>query len=597
MDIGSLGEDCQALLTSLPIGIAIRAAGGGAVFVNPAFCVALGLPPGSIPQGAIIPIPDGRENTRPSGAPAPAGFHFITTALPTGAAVTCAVQKSPGADRVEMLESLLACIPQGICVFGPDQRVAMFNHAYQLLMQGVPVAVGDHLTEILRRRAAAGEFGPGPMEDVFAREAAHDVAQPQLRRRRRPNGMAIDIRTAPMPDGGHVSVVTDITPLTEAEQALSQRAAETDVMLASAQHGILLWSAERTLLAGNGVAAKLLGVPAGLLAPGRSLERVVDELLAGGYLGDGREAGKRARNLKARDRTRPTQFQFPTPAGRLLEIRSEPVPDGGFVVTLIDMTEPRRAQAELLRAKEAAEAANEAKSRFLAAMSHELRTPLNAVIGFSDLLLRETTAPERTRIAEFAQEINDAGQSLLGLVNVILDVARLESGRFDFNADRVDLVRLARSCLRRSDAAAQAAEISLLSNLPERLPLLRGDERRLAQVLNQLLSNALRFTPAGGTVTLSGGIDESGEMVLTVADTGIGIAPEDLERVFEPFTQLDGTLARRSQGTGLGLYLARALITGHGGRLALVSRVGKGSVAEIRLPADRLVPAEQENEA
>ena len=390
--------------------------------------------------------------------------------------------------------------------------------------------------------------------------------------------------------------MTDITSVTQAKDPLAHHAAEPDVMLASTRYGVLLWSTDRCLLASNTMAATLLGAPANLLAPGRSLDHVVDDLLEAGVLGGGAPAEAVARNAKLCDRTRASLARFATSTGRILEVRSDPVPDGGFVIILTDVTEPVHTQTELLRAKEAAEAANEAKSRFLAAMSHELRTPLNAVIGFSDLLLREVGVAERSGIAEFAQAINDAGRSLLGLVNAVLDVARLESGRFDFSAGRVDLLRLVRSCLRQSDAAAQAAEITLISTLPSVLPPVRGDERRLAQVLNQLLSNALRFTPAGGNVTVSGKVEPGGELVLTVTDTGIGIPANEIERVFEPFTQLDGTLARRSPGAGLGLYLARALIAGHGGRLSLMSRVGEGSIAEIRLPADRLVRAEQETQ-
>ena len=145
----------------------------------------------------------------------------------------------------------------------------------------------------------------------------------------------------------------------------------------------------------------------------------------------------------------------------MLDIRSDPTPDGGWVSTFTDVTEARAAQDELRRAKEAAEAANQAKSRFLATMSHELRTPLNAVIGFSDALLREAANPTRAQVAEFATQINEAGRQLLGLINSILDVARIEAGRFDLASDRVDVGRLIRQCVRQADAAAQAAEITL----------------------------------------------------------------------------------------------------------------------------------------
>jgi signal transduction histidine kinase len=222
-------------------------------------------------------------------------------------------------------------------------------------------------------------------------------------------------------------------------------------------------------------------------------------------------------------------------------------------------------------------------------MSHELRTPLNAVIGFSEALLHEAANPSAARVTEFAGQINDAGRHLLGLINIILDVARIESGRFEFAADAVDVSRLVRHCLRHADASAQAAEITLVASLPDELPAITADERRLQQAVNHLLSNAVKFTEVGGTVTVGAQLEPDGRMLLFVRDNGIGIPDEDIERVFEPFTQLDGSLARRFQGAGLGLYVSRALVAGHGGELTLRSIEGQGTIAEVRLPAARVI--------
>jgi signal transduction histidine kinase len=218
-----------------------------------------------------------------------------------------------------------------------------------------------------------------------------------------------------------------------------------------------------------------------------------------------------------------------------------------------------------------------------------LRTPLNAVIGFSDALLHEAARPSPERVAEFARQINVSGRHLLDLINIILDVARIEAGRFDMEADQVEVEHLVRESLRHINAASQAAEITLATDLRPGLPTVRADERRLAQVLNQLLSNAVKFTEAGGVVTVAAEVDAAGDLLITVADTGIGIAEADLERAFQPFTQLDGTLSRRFEGAGLGLYLSRALVEGHDGRLRLRSRPGEGTTAEMRLPGGRLI--------
>jgi signal transduction histidine kinase len=491
--------------------------------------------------------------------------------------------------RVRMLDSILAAIPHGICVYGADRRVTLFNQAYVEVMAGAPLAIGEHMDTIIRRRAAAGEYGPGRPDEIAAQQLAFDISRPQMRRRRRPNGMAVDIRTAALPDGGHISVVTDITPLTQAETEVARRAAAMDVMLASIRHGVTLWSPDRRLVATNRMVEELLGHPPGVLVPGRRQQDIADDLLARGMLGEGEKAEERARDLKERDWSKPFVREIEAPNGRVVDVRSDPTPEGGFITTFTDITESRIAERELRRAKEAAEAANQAKSRFLATMSHELRTPLNAVIGFSDALLREASQPEPERVAEFARQINQSGRQLLGLINSILDVARIESGRFDLAADRVDLARLVRSCVRQADSAAQAAEISVVTDLPPDLPLLQADERRLAQVVSHLLSNALKFTHAGGMVSITARLDRAGDLLLSVIDTGIGIPENELDRVFEPFSQVDNSLARRFQGSGLGLYVSRALVEGHGGKLVLRNRDGEGTEAQVRLPRSRLI--------
>ena len=490
--------------------------------------------------------------------------------------------------RARALDAILEAIPQGVCVYGPDHRVTMFNRAYARVMAGAPLAIGDHRLDIIRRRAEAGEYGEGSVEKMVAQQTAFDINRPQMRRRRRSNGTVVDVRTAPLPAGGFISVVSDITPLTEAEAELSRRAEEMAAMLSSIHHGVMLWGADRRLIASNPAVSEMMNHPPGLLTPGRTESEILDNMVQRGAFGEGSAALGFADTVRQRDHAATSVCTLRLQNGRLIDIRSEPFPGGGWVSTYSDVTETRRSEEELRRAKEAAETANQAKSRFLATMSHELRTPLNSVIGFSDALLREAANPAPARVAEFARQINEAGRNLLSLINIILDVARIEAGRFDLASDVVDVGRLVRTALRQADAAAQAAEVTLTAELPDHLPQLRGDERRLAQVLRQLLSNAVKFTEIGGTVTAGARLERDGGLLIFVRDTGIGIPEGDLDRVFEPFTQLDSTLARRYQGSGLGLYVSRALVAGHGGRLTLTSRAGEGTTAEIRLPATQL---------
>lgn len=610
------------VLASLRIGLAVFTPGGALMLANPRFAELLDVPPDQLLPGlslpALIALMRGRDAFMSAEGEAflagqeavdRAHGHQVRRLRPNGQVID--VVSEPLADggwaitvsdisplalaeddarrRATLLRSILERIPHGVCVYGPDRRVSMFNRAYSEVMAGAPLAIGDTLEEVIRRRAEAGEYGPGDAEDVFRLQMAFDIGRRQMRRRQRPNGATIDVRTAPLPDGGHISVVTDITPLVQAEREISRRAAEMSVMLASIRHGIVLWGPDHRLVAANRMASELLGHPPGVLVPGRSQADLVDEMLRRGEFGAGPGALSRAEMLKTRDWSAPYARRFVTRAGRVLEAHSQPTEDGGVVSTFTDITDARRAETELRRAKQAAEIANQAKSRFLATMSHELRTPLNAVIGFSEALLQEAANPSPRQVSDHARQINDAGKRLLNLINIILDVARIEAGRFDLASDQVHIARLIGTCLRQAETAAHAGEVTLHADMPMDLPALDGDERRLAQVLNHLLSNAVKFTGPGGSVNIGVEIDPAGDLLIAVTDSGIGIAEADQERVFEPFTQLDNDLSRRFEGAGLGLYVSRALIEGHGGRLRLRSRLGRGTTVEVRLPASRLI--------
>lgn len=231
-----------------------------------------------------------------------------------------------------------------------------------------------------------------------------------------------------------------------------------------------------------------------------------------------------------------------------------------------------------------------AQARFLATMSHELRTPLNVVIGFSEAMMRDAGgALTREQSVEYAASINEAGRQLLTLVDVILDVARVEAGQFDLPSDLMDVGHLIAMAVSQKADSAAAADLSLRADTPPGVPLLRGDERRVRQALSHMLGNAIKFTPAGGSVRVSARLDDrTGDLLILVSDTGIGIADGDLQRAFEPFVQLDASLARRFPGSGLGLYVSRITARAHGGDLILSSQPGVGTTAVLRLPANRL---------
>ncbi|KJB90672.1 histidine kinase [Skermanella aerolata KACC 11604] len=251
--------------------------------------------------------------------------------------------------------------------------------------------------------------------------------------------------------------------------------------------------------------------------------------------------------------------------------------------------------ADLKLARDEAIAANHARAMFVAGMSHELRTPLNAIIGFSEVLELELFgAVGSPRNREYVSDIRESGQHLLSMINDILDMSKIDAGKMALHEGIIDVVHMIASCCRIMRTRAADADVDLEVDVPQDQPLhIMADEVRLKQVLFNLLSNAVKFTPAGGKIRVSARESGQRDLVITVQDSGIGIAAEHMALVFEPFRQVDDSLGRRAGGTGLGLALSKALITIHGGDLQLASTVGEGTIVTVTLPnlISQLVPA------
>jgi PAS domain S-box-containing protein len=264
-------------------------------------------------------------------------------------------------------------------------------------------------------------------------------------------------------------------------------------------------------------------------------------------------------------------------------------PDGHFVeATSVcrDITARKRAEDELAAAYARAEAASATKSRFLANMSHELRTPLNAIIGFSDIIRREMFGPVGSeRYKEYAQLILESGEHLLDLINDILDMSKIEAGKFDLRLEPIDLHDVIHSSLKLLETRAQQAKLILTAELGEDKPHIQADRRAIKQILLNLLTNSIKFTPPGGVVTTSLQILSDG-VALQVRDTGIGIAEKDLSRITLPFEQVTHDPMLAQTGSGLGLALVQSLVTMHMGTLKIDSAQGEGTLITVFLPAD-----------
>lgn len=496
--------------------------------------------------------------------------------------------------RARMLETMLESIRHGLVMYGPDKRLIAANRLASQMTGVADLHQRDDLTlaGVMALQRACGSFGEGENAEALERWLNNlDRSRPQAFQRLLPDGRVFEVVSDPTADGGFVVTISDVSKLVAAEADAKRRAELLGAMLENIRHGICLFDAQGRVMAANRKFTALLDLPAELVAPGSLHRDFIAEMLARGEFGEGEAAAGIAAGLVGRDFTLKYRNVRARPNGRVVDVVSEPIEGGGFVLTFTDITEERLVSAELERARDAAEAANAAKSRFLATMSHELRTPLTAVIGFAEALQTRPDAPAR---GEYLQSIRDAGQHLLSLINDILDVARAEHGGLAMAEEVVDIAALAQGVARVMAVTASSASLSLTLELPEPLPRLLGDALRLRQVLLNLVANAIKFTPPGGQVRLTAALDAEGGLVLGVIDTGIGMEETDIPRAFEPFSQLDSSLARRFSGSGLGLHLSRALAEAQGFELALRSVPGQGTTATLRIPRDRLLHATTE---
>jgi two-component system, cell cycle sensor histidine kinase DivJ len=275
-------------------------------------------------------------------------------------------------------------------------------------------------------------------------------------------------------------------------------------------------------------------------------------------------------------------FAPPLAPDRFLAVELRGLPDGDVAALVRDASRERTYEASLEQATADAHNVALAKSRFLANMSHELRTPLNAIIGFSDIMRSKMFGPLAERYAEYAALIHESGGHLLDLINDVLDMSKIEAERFQLSLEPFDAREAVSAALRLTRVQADTARISLRGALPPEPIEVNADRRAIKQIVLNLVSNALKFTPAGGEVNVLARI-KGRDLEIIVADTGVGIAPADLARLGKPYEQA-GDAAQRSMGTGLGLSLVRAFAELHGGTMTIKSILGEGTAVSVRLP-------------
>jgi signal transduction histidine kinase len=371
----------------------------------------------------------------------------------------------------------------------------------------------------------------------------------------------------------------------ESQRLLAQ---QTTTLNAIAE-GIGVFDRDLRLTAWNPAFATIQSLPAAFLRRGLPLRELLAHLADRGAGDPASREQAIAGGLAAARRGDAAPSEMTLPDGRVAELRRSPLPGGGFVASLRDITMRKQTEQALVAARDQADLANRAKSEFLANISHELRTPLNAVLGFSEVICNEMFGPlGESRYKEFARDIHESGLHLLAIINDILDLSRIEAGRLELHEEVISVEGLFDTVQRFVRERVESAGLRIAAEIPPGLPPIRADQRALKQVLLNLLSNAVKFTPAGGQITLEATLEPDGGLAFRVRDTGIGIAPSDLPKALEPFGQVDSSLSRKYKGAGLGLPISRALIELHRGRFMLASEPGIGTTVTVSLPPDRI---------
>ena len=484
------------------------------------------------------------------------------------------------------LMDAIESIPECFLLLDAEDRLVLCNSRYREVNAAIApwLVAGTPLTTIYQESVKRNTVRPasGRLEDRF-KTPIPEVGECCVGDR------WYQISERRTHDGGSVVVQTEITALKRREHELAEKTEMLRATLDNMRQGIFVVDRGLRLKLWNDKFCELFGLARDKFRVGLPFTSFMCALATTGLYGSGDPAEIAARRI-AEIRKAPNAIEeLNLTDGRVVEVRRSAMPDGGFVATYLDVSDRKQVEANLRNAKEEAELASRTKTEFLANISHELRTPLNAIIGFSEILGGEIFGPlGDKRYVNYATDIHDSGQHLLTLINDVLDVSKIEVGKLELNEETVNIAAVVESCMRLMRGRAEEARLDLRAELPRTLPFVQADARRLKQILLNLLSNAVKFTPAGGHIRIEAALEEEGLRV-SVSDTGIGIAPEDLEKALRPFGQIDSRLARKYEGTGLGLPLTKSMIELHGGRLTLESAAGRGTTAAIWLPAARII--------
>ncbi|MBC7736140.1 MAG: response regulator, partial [Candidatus Saccharibacteria bacterium] len=451
------------------------------------------------------------------------------------------------------------------------------NHAFMRIVEGLPISPGITFGELTMLAARANRFEmAGQSADEFAADLLarldHDPIEPATLQMA--NGTWLRLVNRRARDGDLVTLALDIT-----EQMRIWAAIE------AIPDGFVLFDREDRLLTCNQRYRDIFKVSAPAIVPGAKFEDILRYGLAHGQHADSADREEEWLSQRMQQHRNPGETHEQLLGdGRWILSRDHPTPDGGRVGLRIDITETKEQQKALLAAREAAWAASKAKSAFLANMSHEIRTPMNGVVGMAELLCDSTLSQEQRL---FAETIRSSGEALLVIINDILDYSKIEAERLTLFPEPFDLERTIHEVSMLLQPKARPRGIDLIIDYDMFLPTrFVGDPGRIRQVLTNLVGNAVKFTEKGHVLIRVVGLEaEAGNhhLHVTVEDTGIGIAPENLHHIFGEFNQVENESNRKFEGTGLGLAITQRLIERMEGAVWVDSELGKGSCFGFRV--------------
>lgn len=494
-----------------------------------------------------------------------------------------------------LLQTTLDNLDEGITFFDADLRLLLVNRRVEQILD-LPEGMfgpGTPLGEVLRYNCRRGEYGDVD-EDAYVEGLLEQARQflPHHFTRERPDGSVIEVQGIPVQSGGMVTTYRDVSAEHHSRKALAASQQRTREVIDRSKDAFVSMDDQGHVFDWNPAAEEVFG-----WSRDEALGRPLSTLIIPKEHHSAHAAGLR-RFLETGE-ARMVGRRFETEArhrdGRIFPVEitlGTQTVDGRkvFNAFIWDITERRETEHELMAARNRAEVANRSKSEFLANMSHELRTPLNAIIGFSEMMMLGIGETASARNKDYATNIHESGKHLLALINDILDLSRVEIGKVELDETEFSLAEATETCLKLLQHAANRQGVRFDDRISGNAPTIRGDVRRIRQILLNLLGNALKFSPEGGCVRIWTEADPE-HITIFVADEGPGMEPHEAKTVFQPFVQLNDPMVRANQGAGLGLAIVKRFAELHQGSVSVDTAPGKGATMSVSLPAARHIRA------